>query len=239
MLRKIAAILLVIAVIFSLVGCGGGKSSSETESFLDASVVASDESSEVSGENSFEADKTSSEKVSSKVNNLPSASIISDSTSSKDIAKVKTVSVTVPAYLLSEELDEGLTAEQKAMGFVSMKVNDDYSITYEIAETEYDAFLFTQRNTCAEVLQEIITSGDFPSVKEITYDTDMAMVTVLVDGLAYNESNDNWAVPSVAVCAMVYRVFKTKGNPECEVLVVDKETKQVISHDAFPDILGY
>lgn len=234
-MKKFFAVVLALCMIFSLVSCGGGENSSEATSKEEQSSELSSVVSEVEESSSL---PVSSKDISSKVNSMPISSKIevSSDLSSKP---AKTVSVTVPGYLLPEEMMGSLTKEQKELGFVSMKQQEDYSITYEILESQYDLVVANQKKLCKAALEEIVKSGEFSSIKNITYNDEMTEVTVAVDHTLYEQNNDNWVIPSVAVCAMVYRVFKTKGNPDCEVVVVGDGEDSVISHEKFPEVLGF
>lgn len=145
-----------------------------------------------------------------------------------------TVDITFPASFYADSKTKPsteLTAEDKANGYTAVKVNSDGSVTYTIKKSAYNKIVAETKNSTIQTLNEIVTSGNYPSVKKIGYNNSLSKISVYVDKNAYNQNMDSFAMLNIQIAVAFYQVISQDKNP-LEISVIDISTNETF--DTYP-----
>lgn len=145
-----------------------------------------------------------------------------------------TVNITFPASFFTDAKTKPsteLTAEQKSDGYTAVKVNSDGSVTYTIKKSEYKKLVAETKESTIQTLNEIVTSGNYPSVKKIGYNNSLSKISVYVDKTAYNQNMDSFAMLNIQIAVAFYQVISQDKNP-LEISVIDISTNETF--DTYP-----
>lgn len=145
-----------------------------------------------------------------------------------------TVDITFPASFYTDSQTKPsneLTEKEKANGYTAVKVNDDGSVTYTIKKSAYNKIVAETKNSTIQTLNEIVTSGNYPSVKKIGYNNSLSKISVYVDKTAYSQNMDGFAMLNIQIAVAFYQVISQDKNP-LEISVIDISTNEVF--DTYP-----
>lgn len=141
-----------------------------------------------------------------------------------------TVDITIPADFYSAEnpATDVLSEKDKANGFISAKINADGSVTYKIKKSDWKVLVEQMKAEIVKSLNDIVTSGDYPSVKKVTYKNDFSEITLFVDKNLYNNNLDSFALLQVTFTVAFYRVYN-QSSPEFSIIVRDIASNEIIN----------
>lgn len=145
-----------------------------------------------------------------------------------------TVDITFPASFYADSKTKPsteLTAEDKANGYTAVKVNSDGSVTYTIKKSAYNKIVAETKESTIQTLNEIVTSGNYLSVKKIGYNNSLSKISVYVDKTAYNQNMDSFAMLNIQIAVAFYQVISQDKNP-LEISVIDISTNETF--DTYP-----
>lgn len=149
------------------------------------------------------------------------------------------VTITLPASMVDLENIEETIAEAKEKGVKEVIVNDDGSITYKMTKSAHNDIMQDLHNSFEEMAEELTTSGDFVSIKNIEYKKDFSSITLVVDKSVYENSLDGFAVFGLGIAAMYYQLFDGVQPEKINVLInlKDTNTGEVFGTIIYPDAL--
>lgn len=151
-----------------------------------------------------------------------------------------TVIITLPKALIAEGDTGELTTEQIHSGFVSAKRNDDGSMSYTLSNASYMAYVEALKNQTTAMLNEMVGSGNYKSVKEVMFNKELNEVTMVVSQTQYQGGTDRLATKGIGLQLATYQLFA--GVQERDVRVVvnveNSETGEVIDTIVYPDALA-
>ena len=145
-----------------------------------------------------------------------------------------TVDITFPASFYTDSQTKPsneLTEKEKANGYTAVKVNDDGSVTYTIKKSAYNKIVAETKESTIQTLNEIVTSGNYPSIKKIGYNDNFSKISVYVDKAAYTQSMDSFAMLNIDIAVAFYQVLTQDKNP-LEISVIDISTNETF--DTYP-----
>jgi len=141
------------------------------------------------------------------------------------------ITITVPGAFLKYQLVIEFLESVNAKGYIeSMEENLDGSITYTITKENYLYILSFLKVNIKNLFEELKTSKQYPSIKDVTYNEDFTEVTFYVVKKDYENSKDEVASFVAAAKSMVYSFL---ANSDIEILsveitIVDHETKELL-----------
>lgn len=150
------------------------------------------------------------------------------------------VEVTLPVSFVGEGIDiEMLEADAEEMGIEDVKLNDDGSVTYKMTKSAHEEWLSEITTEIETSLTEMVESGDFVSIKDITANNDYTEFTITVDQAAFENSFDGFAVFGIGISSSFYQLLDGKDpeNYNVTINIVDEESGDVIDTTVFPDDL--
>lgn len=150
------------------------------------------------------------------------------------------VEVTLPVSFIGEGIDvEILEAEAEEMGIKKVTLNDDGSVTYEMTKAVHDEWLEEITTEINNSITEMVESGDFVSIKDITANDDYTKFTMTVDQDAFENSFDGFAALGLGISSSFYQLLDGKDpeNYSVTIDVVDEASGEIIDTTVFPDDL--
>ncbi|ESU31939.1 hypothetical protein G3A_14080 [Bacillus sp. 17376] len=147
------------------------------------------------------------------------------------------VEVTLPASMFEGEDIDSAIEEAKAEGVKEVIKNDDGSITYKMSKSEHKKMMKELETGIQESLEEMKTSGDFASIKDVTHNKNYSEFTLEVDKATYENSMDGFAVFGLGISGVYYQLFNGAKEDDYKVTinVKDQATGEDFDQIVFPD----
>lgn len=146
------------------------------------------------------------------------------------------VNINIPEYLLSDDENGELTDDQISEGFRSSKKNEDGSITYTLKKDSYDDYVQSVKKDVTSMLDNM-KDGDYSSIQDVKYDSDLKQVVLYVDQTAYENSSDSYAIKGIGSQAALYHVYNGEDASKIEVVIQieNAETNEVLETVVYPE----
>lgn len=138
------------------------------------------------------------------------------------------VEITVPADFVGETTQEELDAKAKESDIHSITLNEDGSATYVMSKSQHKKVLEELSASINETLAEMSTSGDFPTITNVSANDDFTnfTVTVSADELGLAES---MSVIGLYMYGGLYGIFSGQTPDNIHVDFVNADSGEVIS----------
>lgn len=149
------------------------------------------------------------------------------------------VELHLPAsFFEGEDIDE-VIAEAKEEGVAEVTKNNDGSLTYKMSKSKHKEMMADMKDGLIEYVDELTTSEDYPSIKEVTYHKSFNEFTVVVDKEAYESGFDGFATLGLGMSGLYYQLFNGANMEESKVTihVEDEATGEVFGSMVYPDVL--
>ncbi|PAE15843.1 hypothetical protein CHH91_11625 [Virgibacillus sp. 7505] len=178
---------------------------------------------------------SSSEKETAKA----SASEASDEEGGVEVDKnLLSVEVSLPASFFEGQSAEDVIADAKDKG-IEVTANDDGSYTYKMSKSEHKKLMDEMSAELEKSTAEMVSSGDYPSIKDISYNKDFSEFTMVVDKEAYENSMDGFASFGLGMSGMMYQLFNGADPDEYSITISieDEASGEVIGEVVYPDAM--
>lgn len=162
------------------------------------------------------------------------------STTSKDGAEKKekeqTVELTLPADLLQGQDLDSMITEAKTAGVTEATKNEDGSLTYKMTQATQEKLMKDFETTILDSMKETTTSGEYPTIKEITHNDSFTEFTFVVDQEAFEQSYDAFASIPYTVAGTMYQLYSGTNYEDIKVTLLykDQATKEVFNEVNYP-----
>lgn len=149
------------------------------------------------------------------------------------------VTLKLPASMFEGEDINVKAEEMKQDGFKDATVNEDGSITIKMSKSKHKEMITEMKTSIIESFEDIKTSGDFTSIKDIKYNDDFSKITLEVVQTEYEQSMDALATFTIGISAMMYNLYNGVEGDKIQVTIEakDSETGEVFSTVIYPDDL--
>jgi len=150
------------------------------------------------------------------------------------------VEVTIPAsFLEGQDIDTAIAAA-KEEGVKEVIKNSDGSVTYKMPKSVHKKMLKDLEKSVMETVEEIKTSDDFTSIKDVTYNKSFTEFTLTVNKEQFENSFDAMSSMGLAIVGMYYQLFNGMDPEKFKVTVIfkDEVTGDVINKVVYPDDLN-
>lgn len=147
------------------------------------------------------------------------------------------VELTLPAHLFEGQTAEEIEASATKQGVKEVKVNEDGTVYYKMSKSDHKKMMDKLETSIQESMDELITSGDAPSFKEIKYNKDFTDFDVTVDREAFENSMDAFMIFTFALSGTFYNAFQGEDmdNLKITVNMIDAATNETFDTTVFPD----
>jgi len=150
------------------------------------------------------------------------------------------VEVTFPPSLL--EADDGsinieqIKAEAEEQGIDEVMENEDGSVTYKMSKSKHEELMKDYQAEMQRTIDDLVNSGDFPSIQEIEHNDSFSEFTMVVDGETFTNSFDGIAAFSLGMTGMIYQLFDgvSPDNYEVVINVEDGSSGELIDTVVYP-----
>ena len=150
------------------------------------------------------------------------------------------VEVTIPGSFFEGQDIETVISEAKKDGIKEVIKNDDGSLTYKMSKTEHKKLMKELEAGMLETVEEIKNSGDFSSIKDVTYNQSFSEFTLKVNREEFENSLDTMASLGLAITGLYYQLFSGVDPEQYKVTVIFKNeaNDEVINTIVYPDDLN-
>lgn len=147
------------------------------------------------------------------------------------------VELTLPAEFFDGQTPEEIEASAKEQGVKEVKINEDGTVYYKMSKSDHKKMMNELETSIKESMDELVTSGEAPSFKEIEYNKDFTEFDVTVDREAYENSMDAFMIFTFVYSSSFYNAFngETMGDLKITVNMIDAATNEVFDTIVFPD----
>jgi hypothetical protein len=150
------------------------------------------------------------------------------------------VEVTLPATMFEgEEIESVITEAKEQEGIKEVTQNPDGSLTYKMSKAKHKEMMEELEVSIDKSIDEMVNSGDYSSIKDITHNTSYDEFTVEVDKEAFENSFDSFAIFGLGMSGAYYQFFNgaSKDNYQVTIYTKDQETGEIIGETTLPDDL--
>lgn len=158
-----------------------------------------------------------------------------DAFETPDVKKnLLSVEVTVPPSWL-DDADETL-AEAEKLNYKAVK-NDDGSVTYKLTKAQHKQLLEQIDQALQKSVDEVISDGEYPSLKSIKFNKNYTKADVVVDYTAWNGTFDVMSLYTVAFIGPMYQIYNGV-NPDAlhlDISIIDEASNEVKETMVYPD----
>jgi len=150
------------------------------------------------------------------------------------------VEVTIPAsFYEGQDIDKAIT-EAKEEGIKDAVKNDDGSVTYKMSKSVHKKMMKELEESVLKTVEELKTSDDFTSIKDVTYNKSFTEFTLTVNKGEFENSFDSMASMGLAIVGMYYQLFGGTDPEKFKVTVIfkDESNGEVINTVVYPDDLN-
>lgn len=143
------------------------------------------------------------------------------------------VEVTIQGSFFDENNrpSDTLSQEQKELGYTSVKINSDGSVTYKIRKPAWRKIIEEFRSEMKKSIDESVDSYDY--IKKITCNDDFSQFNISVDKALYESKFDSAVCLSLYIGAGYYQMYDLK-EPKCTFSITDALTGNVIDTLIYP-----
>lgn len=149
------------------------------------------------------------------------------------------VEVTIPmSYFEGEDINT-VIAEVEKEG-VEVTKNGEESVTYRMSKSQHKAMMEDMEKEVLSTIEDIKTSGEYPSIMDVTHNKDFSEFTLVVDKAAYQNSYDGFAVLALGLSGSFYQLYNGANTADLKVTISAKDhtTGEVFDEIVFPDALN-
>ncbi len=149
------------------------------------------------------------------------------------------VEVTLPKDFFEEEDVDEMIAQAKEDGVKEAIKNEDGSITYKMSKSDYKEMMKEIDKHALEYIEEIKTSEDFPSIKEVIPNKSFSEFTLSVDQEAFENGFDGFAALGLGMTGLYHQVFAGTPGEKAKVIITLKnaDNGEVFNTLVYPDDL--
>ncbi|TLS36460.1 hypothetical protein [Pseudalkalibacillus caeni] len=213
-MKKTAYTLLILLLTF-LAACSSNEQSSTSSANNEESETQSEETSKTDPEES------------------------NDEGESVEVDKnLLSVEVKLPASMFEGESPEDIIAGAKEEG-VKVTQNDDGSYTYKMSKSKHKEMMKELSTNIDQTVDEMKTSDDYASIKDITHNDDYSEFTMVVEKETYKNSMDGFATMGLGMSGMMYQLFDGAKPEEYSVKISlkDEASGEVFDEIVYPDAM--
>lgn len=155
-------------------------------------------------------------------------------------SNLSNVEITLPASMFESEDIDDVIAEAKEEGINEVIKNNDGSITYKISKSHYKEMMTEIRVEISTSIEEMISSGDYVSIKDILYNDSFSEYIIVVNKGEFENSFDSFITLALGMQGMYYQMFDGVDEDDAKVTVIikDADTDETINTIIYPDSLN-
>jgi len=149
------------------------------------------------------------------------------------------VEITLPADMFEGEDIEQVIADAKEDGVKEVIQNEDGSLTYKMSKAKHKEMMKEMETSINETIEDMKTSEEYPSIKDITHNKDFTEFTVIVNKSEFENGWDGFAVFGLGISGAYYQLFNGVSEEDYKITISlqDEATGEVFDKTVYPDDL--
>ncbi len=150
---------------------------------------------------------------------------------------LRNVEVTLPQSFFEESTEAEILSAAEEEGFSDAKINEDGSVTYKMSKSKHKELMTEMKQEMVTSIEEMVTSGDYPSIKEISYNKKFDEFDIKVKRAEYENSFDGFAILGLVFSGAYYSAFDGKSGDDLKLTfnMIDAETNEVYDSSVYPE----
>ena len=147
------------------------------------------------------------------------------------------VDVTLPASFFADSTEEEIIAGAKESGITEAVVNEDGSVTYTMSKSKHKEMMKEMKESVVSTIDEVVNSGDYTSIKDISYNKSFTEFDVKVNRQQYEGSFDGFAILGLVMSSAYYNAFDGKSGEDLQIVfnMIDETTGETYDTAVYPD----
>lgn len=145
------------------------------------------------------------------------------------------VEITLPAALFEGEDINEVVAKAKENGISEVTVNNDGSITYRMSKSKHNELMREIKDGLLEYIEEIKSSEDYISIKDITHNKTFSELTLVVDQEKFENSFDGFAALGLGITSLYYQLFNGVSPYKVTIFFKNAETGEIFNKVIYPE----
>ena len=147
------------------------------------------------------------------------------------------VDVTLPVSFFIGSTEEEIIAKAKENGIIETVINKDGLATFTMSKSQYNEMMEEIGNSIVSTIDEIVNSGDYMSIKEISYNEDYTEFHVKVNRQQYEAGFDGFAIMGLVIVSTYYSAFEGNSREDLKTIfnMVDETTGEIYDTAIYPD----
>ena len=147
------------------------------------------------------------------------------------------VDITLPASFFEDSTEEEIIAGAKEQGITEAVVHEDGSVTYTMSKSKHKEMMKELGDSVVSTIDDIVNSGDYTSIKEISYNKDFTEFDVKVNRQQYEEGFDGFAIFGLVIGSTYYSAFDGKSGEDLQIVfnMIDETTGEIYDTAIYPD----
>ncbi len=194
-----------------------------------------------SSSNDGEKDKTENKETQNTNENSESDSESKEEGQAVGVDKgLFSVEVTLPpSFFEGEGIDQAI-ADAKEEGIKEATKNSDGSVTYKMSKDKHKEMMEEIEVGLKEYLEELKTSEEYPSIKNVTANKEYSEYTLVVNKEGYENGFEGFATLGLGMMGIYYQIFDGVDSDDAivEVHIKDETTDEIFDTVVFPDDMG-
>lgn len=138
------------------------------------------------------------------------------------------VTLSIPAdFVDSEKNQADYDAMAKEMGYKSITLNEDGSLTYVLTKSQHKKMMTELKNSLQESLDEMCSSEEYPNFVSIKVNDNFSEFTIVTksEELDFGES---FSILGFYICAGMYNVFNGTEVDNVHIKFINEATGNII-----------
>ncbi|MFS0750574.1 hypothetical protein [Oceanobacillus sp. 1P07AA] len=143
------------------------------------------------------------------------------------------VEVNIPASMIESSEETIANAEEEGL---EVTENEDGSLTYKMSKSKHKEIMDEIKTQLNQTTEEITSSGDYPSVQNVTANDDFSEFTMVVDQEKYENSMDGFAAITLGFSGMFYQLYDGVSEDDYNIIIyVENENGEVFNTINYPE----
>ncbi|KYG91894.1 hypothetical protein [Metasolibacillus sp. FSL K6-0083] len=156
------------------------------------------------------------------------------------VACNQNVEIKLPASFLEGQNVEDVIANAKEEGISEVTKNEDGSLTYKMSKDKHKEMMQELEDGILESIEEIKSTDNFPSIKDVDYDKKYTEFTLTVEKEKFEGSFDAIASFGLAIAGMYHQIFSGANAEDYKVTIhyKDEANGEIFDTTVYPDDLN-
>lgn len=160
---------------------------------------------------------------------------VSTSSSTDTSDKDFNVTITIPSDFAGETTQDELDETCHTLGYKSITLNDDGSVTYVMTEEQHEQMVTEVKTQINSQVQEMVGSEDYPNITDITVNDTFTQYTITTKSTQLS-LEESISVFGFYIYSGMYSVFSGEEIDNIHIDFVNADTGEIINSSDSSDM---